>query len=454
MNGTQTGSNGAATRRSGATTRRPSIKRNAFFSAITNGADALQFLLILLAGKVLGTAGLGSFCFALSTALVFLTISDFGLNTMTIRDVARDRSRAPRYLANILSWKVILSIVAFCLLLVASVLVWDVSGLLFRVIVLLGLAAAFRFFALTARCFFHAFERFNLEALAVTAEQLLLLAAGAVALWSGYGVLGLAAAFLAVRIMGCGFIYALLGRTVPLSVRLERRFIADLQIQAAPIGVALLVSATYVHIDTFFLKSMATLADVGLYNSAYRMFVGLFMVPSIICTVLLPRLSSTYRNPDKNRNKTSEHKAEFNMLMVRGAGFLFLAAVPFALVGLAFPEEILKVAFSSDFIEAGSALRLLLITCLISFQVWFLRNLFIAVDQQRALMNFQIAGLACRAICNMVLIPRFGILGAAMATFTSETLLFVGMWAFLFLRLLKVRNFREALEKAKRSLGR
>ena len=132
------------------------LKRNTLFAGITNGSDMLQFVIMLLAPRILGEADFGKFCWALSLAIVFLTFSNFGLNTLAIRDVSRKRERAPRYLANILSWKIGLSICALALLITyAFPLAGDNRMRL--VIGLLGIALMLRFFALTGRCFMHSF---------------------------------------------------------------------------------------------------------------------------------------------------------------------------------------------------------------------------------------------------------------------------------------------------------
>jgi len=406
------------------------LKKNTLFSAITNFSDFLQFALMIFAARVLQTEAFGIFSNALSISIVFLIFSDLGLNHLAIRDIARDKRLAPRYLANILPWKSVLSLTTFLLLMFTSIVVRNDDPGLRAMVCLLGLAMMTRYFTLTARCFLHGFEKFNVEAVAVVTEQSVLMVTGFVVLLMGYSITHLACAFLFARLVGFFVTYGLLNRTVPVRLRLEHEFILKHQMEAAPIGIAFGIMMAYLHMDTIILSSIATAEKVGLYNYAFKIYNGLFIVPSIICTVLLPRLCNTY--------KTDE--GAFNKLVAQGILVLALTAILIGGAGIACSGQIIELVFQKGSCEAAAPLRVLFGTSVITFQVWLLRIILIAMDRQKALMNFYILGLGLRAIADLLLIPRYGIRGAAFAALTSEAFLFCGMWVFLLLRRLRPKN--------------
>lgn len=57
-----------------------------------------QFFFVMYTARYLGAAGFGILSFALAFTGIFGVFSDFGLSTLTVREVARDKSLASKYL--------------------------------------------------------------------------------------------------------------------------------------------------------------------------------------------------------------------------------------------------------------------------------------------------------------------------------------------------------------------
>jgi len=68
----------------------------------------------------LGSLNFGKFTFANSFVYLFLILADLGITTLVVREVARNRDGGPQYVGNIATLKVILSVVTFIVILVAS----------------------------------------------------------------------------------------------------------------------------------------------------------------------------------------------------------------------------------------------------------------------------------------------------------------------------------------------
>ena len=415
-----------------------SLKRNTLYSAITNLSDALQLLLTLFAGRILGPERFGSFNSALSLSIVCMTISNLGLNTIAVRDVSQDHSRAKSYLANILGWKLLLSVVAFGALLVSSRALNGADADITPLVMVLGVSVMARFFTLTARCFLQAQERFHLEAVGVFIEQALLVAAGLAVLACGGGLVPFALAFLGARLVGIAVSYSLLRRHVPIRIHLDLPFMWGLQRHALPVGLALLVMTAYTHIDTLMLTRMAEFVDVGHYNAAFKVYFAMFMLPSIVCTVMLPRMSRRY----------AEGKHSFNKLLLTGLGLMTALGIPVAVLGVFLGEWGITLVFGEDYRAAGAPMRILCGTAAITFQVWLLRIVMVATNRRHALMWFYFSALFIHGVVAYILIPRLDIAGAAWATLASETYLFLGIWIYLLLRHFKIRGVSDGLQAA------
>ena len=80
----------------------------------------LQFMVMLYAARLLSQQSFGKFSFAVSLSFIAVILADLGINTLIVREIARNKSLASKYFVNAFSIKILLSIIAF--LVVAFVL--------------------------------------------------------------------------------------------------------------------------------------------------------------------------------------------------------------------------------------------------------------------------------------------------------------------------------------------
>lgn len=250
-------------------------------------------------------------------------------------------------------------------------------------------------------------------------------------------MIALTFAFLFARLGGFLFSIFIVKKIVGFSLQFDRRFILDLQIKAIPIGIALLVTAAYLNMSTLILSHFQTYTDVGLYNAAFKIYTGFFLLPSIVSTVLFPRLSSSFLNDKK----------EHNSLLIKGILLLLLVSLPISLGGMVFSQEIILLVFGEEFISSTVTMQILFGVIIFTFQIWFLRSLLISTDKQKALMCFNIFGLCVLIGCSLVLIPKYGIVGAAIAICVSEVILFCSIWIYLLIKHFNINSLSDLVKQ-------
>jgi len=76
----------------------------------------LGFLYTMYSARYLGTEGFGILTFALALTALFGVFADMGLQTLAVREIARDESLSGKYLGNIAGMKAILAVIAFGLI--------------------------------------------------------------------------------------------------------------------------------------------------------------------------------------------------------------------------------------------------------------------------------------------------------------------------------------------------
>jgi O-antigen/teichoic acid export membrane protein len=382
------------------------------YATLTAGSAALLLVLLTIAGRFLSVADYGRFRYALALTTIVETIMDLGLSQVTVRAVARDKASADRLFPQVLGLKIVWVMVGLALLGVLTP-VLRTDPVVIRLCYALGLSSAVRSYLLTARGLLQGLHRFDLEALAVVSDRMLLLVMGGAALWSGYGLVGLAASFIGSRLVMLGAMQMLLRRVVT-NVRpaFDRQMWRDIQSAALPLGFFMIALNTYTYIDTVILGLMRSDTEIGWYAASYSVYEGLTYAPSILAAVLTPRLSYLFGHDRKAHRAllTRALAASLALGVVLGGGAV-LAATP-----------IITTLFGSRYAAAARPLQILAGGALFVFATWILHAAAISTNLDRRLLVTTAIGLGANVALNIVLIPRYGINGAAWATVLAEAL--------------------------------
>jgi O-antigen/teichoic acid export membrane protein len=388
---------------------------NAVFATLSAASALLLLLLQGFMTQRLGEEVFGRFQWILTLSMLGEALMDFGVHQLMIRSIARDRSQTPRLFHNSLALKGATGAVMFATLAaVAFALAPDVD-LWTASLVMLGVAIL-RSYLLTIRGIFQGLERFGYDCLVVVGDRLLVVIIAAAAISEGHGLLGLALAFVAARVVAVGIALLLVRRHAG-GVRLDFDFALwrELQRQALPIGMFLVVLNFYSYIDTLMLGVMSTFVDTGLYGNAYRLYEGLSYMPAILSALLTPRLANLW-SVDRAR-----HLRLARASLAGAAGLAVVTAVPVWLLS----RPLLVLVFGSAAAESTTALHVLLAGLAFVFTIWILHAVALSVFKERLLLTTTAVGAAVNAGLNFFLIPRYGRNGAAAATLLGELLTMV-----------------------------
>jgi O-antigen/teichoic acid export membrane protein len=116
--------------------------------------------------------------------------------------------------------------------------------------------------------------------------------------------------------------------------------------------------------------------------------------------------------------------------MVGKLAFFTLAFVlPLALSVSLFAAEIAVPLFGPGFAPTADALRILIWYALVSMIANVFAQALMVQNRQRSLLGIRAAGLAGNIALNLVLIPRLGVAGAALASLTAESVVLVALLA-------------------------
>ena len=384
--------------------------RNLAYASVSAASAGLLFVLFIVAGRTLGDVEFGKFAFALALGTIFETLMDFGFHQVTIRAVARDKSRAAEILRHSLGLKVIWATGALAALVATATLLRpepDVRAACY----LLGGSLVLRSYMLTIRGVLQGLELFAWDGVVVVADRAILLAFGLAALATGAGLHGLAIAFVAARAVALGLsAWLTQAQFGGLGVGFDSAIWRELQTTALPIGFFLVVLNVSAYVDGVMLGVMRTDAETGLYTAAYRAYEGLSYPAAAIAAVLTPRLSALFRT-DRGRHRR---------LAISGLAGAAALAIVISAVAYLLASPLMTGIFGSDFAPAAAPFRILSVGLSFVFAIWVLHAIAISVDRERLLLKTAVAGLAANVALNLYAIPRIGASGAALATVVGE----------------------------------
>jgi O-antigen/teichoic acid export membrane protein len=172
-----------------------------------------------------------------------------------------------------------------------------------------------------------------------------------------------------------------------------------------------LINMINLQADTVFLGYFLTAADVGYYSAATGLSKFFWIVPQAIQTISYPATSEYWVKRDTwGLQKMLDKSMKYTALALMPAGL----AIGF------FAEEIVTRIYGQGFSNSALPLQILLIGTVI-FGVFCTSIGGSLAGVNRPDLSLKAAGLSAtiNVILNVLLIPRFGILGAATATAVS-----------------------------------
>jgi O-antigen/teichoic acid export membrane protein len=220
---------------------------------------------------------------------------------------------------------------------------------------------------------------------------------------------GLAAAvwiYTLVTIVNVGWLVVTTRRAIPFTLRVNRRLLSEQLQFGAKSYVQTLAQHLLLRIDLFMVSSFLGAAQLAFYSLALRLTELVLEIPQAVGLVLYPRLASL---ADKEMHQLTAQACR-RTLVITG-----LAAIGLAVLG----PYIIILWYGWPYGPAGDPLPWAAAGVLMMSLFFILTRNFTSRNLQQ--VNFAVGALALVAnvALNLVLIPAYGIVGAAIATAIS-----------------------------------
>lgn len=162
--------------------------------------------------------------------------------------------------------------------------------------------------------------------------------------------------------------------------------------------------------DIFMLGAMVTSKEVGIYNLAFKIAsIGLIII-IVINVVIGPKISELYSKNDlRSLRKT----------IIKSTQIIAFLTIPIIIIIIVFRTEILTY-FGKDFVQGETVLLILSFGILVNAVSGNVDQILNMTNNHKIMRNLAVFCLIENIILNAVLIPKYGINGAAIASLITN----------------------------------
>jgi len=377
----------------------------------------LNFFYTIFMARYLGSGFFGELSFALAFALIFGVLDDLGLQPLSVREIARNKSLTEKYFANITVIKIILGLITFSLIIIAARLLHYSFGKTI-LIYLISLSVLINSFNNMFYSIYQAHEKMRYMGIGNILNSFLMFFGVAIFIYLKLTVVSFAYIYLFSAILVFMFnLFITTKKFAKLTIKLELdfKFCKNLLKNALPFGLISIFVIIYFKIDSVMLGIMKTAQAVGYYNAAYRLidvFTALF--PAVIFSAIFPVMSRYLGFHDKLKKI---YIFSFKL------SFFIGAAVSIATMFLA--KYIILIIYGFGYNESSMPLKILVwaffLICLSSVTSGLLSS----VNKQKIVTVGAGMGAFVNVGLNFFLIPYYSLNGSAIATVITELFMLI-----------------------------
>lgn len=369
-------------------------------------SSLFSILLFIYLARTLLPEALGFLSYVFTMIFFMANFIDLGLSTYGIRAIAKDGPRASDYLSEIASFRVLIAFLLSFVFMAAIALSGEANTV--KILTIESLLILFTI-SLASEWAFQGLEKMHMVFISFLVT----------------GALQLSSIFLFVKSSEDLFKVPLLyfAATLPVIIIFLRRLKFRLRIKRDDFrnmmrylsssmvlwSISIFVQI-YNNFDIFILGIFRSIEEVGHFTVARRVIGAVTMFTLFLTNAVLPRLSHSYVNDTSQFRLTTK---KFLLLMACLILFICLPLIIFS-------KNIIMFTVGADYVSADMSLKIMFLgLVLILFNLPYSTGLIAAGFEKDVLMQ-AFASAVISLISNFILIPKYGMIGAAVSFVLAE----------------------------------
>jgi O-antigen/teichoic acid export membrane protein len=392
---------------------------------------AAVVLINVIIARSLGAASFGQYSFISAYVVSITMISYFGLDNLTMRNIAKHPDKAPQYLGAVIVARWILSGLA-ALLILASFPFVGLEQKFLPALSLLTASEIIGAFVTVQTAVFKAKEQMKYEVYITILWRLVSLVLISLGAYRGFGITGLCTVLLAANLARALFaVWITKTRFFKPDFSKVNLLLKEIFKDAVVLGVAMLITNWLFRSAQIAIKFLLGPEPVAYFQVSYAIILQVSTVALSIMLALFPVISQQARPDPKSMRRVADiYDGASNLLIC--LGLIFSVGL------LLLSRPIILTLFGSEYIQAVEIFRVLLIALIPIFIYSLHALLFVAYNKQYYIIISR--GISFILVCCLYLlfIPRFGVVGAAYAYVIISAL--IGLLEALLLRYRVLRS--------------
>jgi len=393
-------------------TLKQTVFKNTFWLAIAEVVQkGVGFLVVIWLARHFGPAIYGQWAFALSFVALFAIFADFGFGTLTVREIARDKSKTSQYIDNIVAMKLILGLITLGLVALVIQFLGKETQVV-KLVYFLGIYAVVSTFSSFFQSIFRANEKMQYETICRAIQSLSLLGLVAFFILNKGSILTISYAYIGAALIGAiislGAIWRYFSKFF---LKIDFKICREILKEAWPFALSAIAILIYYRIDTVMLGVFKENEAVGYYNAAYNIILLIITGVSLLVIATFPTLSNFYKY------SIEKFKKNINLFFQ----LIFLTSFPLIILIFFLAKPIINVVYGKEFVEFSPViLQILIWSVLILYNYAIFAIGLSASDKQRTYLKGVILGATFNTLTNLVVIPKYSYYGAATTTVLTE----------------------------------
>ena len=376
---------------------------------IRGAGGVTRILLLLLIAKRFGPTDFGRLSLILSLVEIVRVAADFGVDVVTIRRFSLHRLLSEKLLGNALALKLISATLGY----VTSIILYWLLYHNGEGVKLLGIVGASLYTTLLLNAFVSYFQA-NLRMSGIVTSSLVSAFAYAsltlFGLYREWSLVALAVIIPASELINLVMTAAIYRKSSSLMVRFDRKIILSLLRESVPAAIGSIAVVLYLRLDNLMVGWFLNEQSVGVYAAAYR-YTEPFMLVFTSLSI------SVYASLSLRGKKNGAAEAGRNMLRIISAvvGMSSVAALFLSL----FAAQLLEM-ISPEYSTATAVLRILSLSVVFKAVNGQLTALINSKGRYSLITSIAMVNLMVNIALNLLMIPKYGIIGAALAVTITE----------------------------------
>lgn len=358
--------------------------------------------------RKLGPAGFGIIGFAMALGSYLRLVATGGSNSMATREVARRPGDTAAIAASVILVRLVFALLAMVAM---AILAWLIDKSLTTKLVIALSGLSFLSLAIDTTWAYKGLERNRPVAVSMILGQTIFVVLVLLFVRGRDDVVFVPVAQFLGELIGASLLAVLILRVGPV----KWHFHEGLRVlrSSGNLLASKILRTLIFNFDVLLLGFLLGEKHVGLYVAPYRFCFVLLAVAVAIHASYLPAFVRA----------VSKGSAALAETTNRALAFSAAVGAPLVVGGMVVARPLLRALFGADYVDGTQAFRLLILSIGLMFLHGHLRNLLLVLDRTSTELRIVAAATAVNIVLNFLLIPLWGIAGAAASTVVAEGLI-------------------------------